>query len=116
MAKTIVFTDPATERTYTLEYNRASVMKMEANGFYLNQEIMEHMPLTTLLKLFHGAFWLHHRAVKLEDAAEMMKRMTDQNGLIERLCEMYMEPVSAISGGTDETDEDNERKNLITWS
>lgn len=119
MAKQIRFTDPATGKDYILEYNRISVMRMEKQGFYINEEVLSQRSLTTLLTLFHGAFWLHHRSVTLDEAAGLMERFSDKSGLIQRLMEMYMEPTMAISGAIDNRDEDDpedDRKNLITWS
>ena len=108
MAKQIIFTDNGTE--YTLEFNRATVRKMEADGFDISEASKK--PLTFLTDLFAGAFKMHHRFVKPNVIDELQARFSDKDKLIQRLIEMYSETLESLSNN--EGDEDKE--NLIEWS
>lgn len=116
MGRQIHFTDPVTEKKYTLEYNRTAVKRLEAAGFYIDDESLKRKTYTTLTTLFHGAFFMHHRNVKLSEAEVMMERFENKEALIEELMKMYMEPTRAISSEEETDGEEVDRKNLITWS
>lgn len=100
MAKNIEIVKPITleigEKTYTLEFNRNSVMSAERAG--LNLADFEKMPLNTTLLLFYCSFKMHH--------PEMTRQQTDEiyfdilNGLtaeeIKRLGELYNAPAKYL--------------------
>ena len=95
--------------TYTLEFNRDTVMSAERNGLTIQEVMGMSMPITTLMLLFYAAFKMHH--------PEMTREQTDSilidklNGLqheeIQRLRELYAAPVETLI--RDESD--GERKN-----
>ena len=94
MAKQIVFTDPNSGATYTLEYTRKTIEQMERNGFVAAD--IERKPMSTLPALFAGAFLAHHRFVKRDVIDSIYERMNDKETLIGTLSEMYSAPILTL--------------------
>jgi hypothetical protein len=106
MAKQLNFEYKGKE--YTLEYTRASVQQMEREGFVANDIVAK--PMLTLPKLFAGAFKAHHRFdAKQKDIDEIFELFGNKQALIEKLAEMYAEPMEAL------LDNDNDEGNVIAW-
>ena len=93
---------------YTLEYTRKTVEQMEKTGFVAEE--IQSKPMTTLPKLFAGAFLAHHRFVKGEVIDEIYSKMTNKGDLIAKLAEMYNEPIMAL------IDEPAESSENLTWT
>ena len=93
---------------YCLEYTRASVEQMERKGFKVS-DIMEK-PATTLPALFAGAFIANHRNIKSETIEEIFSKMKGKTNLIEKLAEMYNEPIMAL------IDEPEEAEGNLDWT
>ena len=110
MAKQLVINDPATGVTYTLEYTRKSVEMMEKQGFIADD--VEKKPMTMLPALFAGAFLAHHRFVKREIIDNIYKKLTHKDKLIEKLVEMYNEPIMTLL--TEPEQEGNEGN--LSWT
>lgn len=105
MAKQLNFEYKGKE--YTLEYTRESVKQMEREGFVAG-DIM-NKPMLTLPKLFAGAFKAHHRFdTKQKQIDEMFDLFTNKGALVEKLAEMYSEPMEALMDDADEG-------NAIAW-
>ena len=96
-------------KEYTLEYTRESVKQMEREGFVASDIV--NKPMSTLPKLFAGAFKAHHRFdVKQKDIDEIFDVFGNKQALIEKLAEMYAEPMEAL------LDNDNiDKGNVIAW-
>ena len=95
-------------KEYTLEYTRESVKQMEREGFKANDVIEK--PMNTLPKLFAGAFKAHHRFdIKQKEIEEIFELFTNKQALIEKLAEMYAEPMETLM------DNDVDEGNGITW-
>lgn len=80
--------------TYTLEYTRRTVKMLEDQGFVLEDvgtKIMTMLPL-----LFRGAFYAHHRNLKPDLVDEIFDNMTNKDGLMSKLAEMYAEPYNNL--------------------
>lgn len=92
MAKTLTIRYDG--ESYTLEYTRESVETMERQGFRA-KDITEK-PMNSLPKLFAGAFLAHHRRIKQVKIDEIFDSLQDKMGLIEKLGEMYSEPLEAL--------------------
>ena len=97
------------KKEYTLEYTRESVKQMEREGFVAGDVV--NKPMSTLPKLFAGAFKAHHRFdVKQKDIDEMFDLFRNKQALVEKLSEMYAEPMEAL------LDDDNiDKGNAIAW-
>ena len=109
MAKQLTITDPASGVTYTLEYTRKTVEMMEKQGFIAAD--VEKKPMTLLPALFAGAFLAHHRFVKRDVIDNIYARLSHKDELINRLVEMYNDPLVTL---LDETEQGDSEGNL-SW-
>jgi hypothetical protein len=81
---------------------------MEREGFVANDVVTK--PMNALPKLFAGAFKAHHRFdVKQKEIDKIFELFTNKQALIEKLAEMYAEPMEAL------LDNDNDEGNVIAW-
>lgn len=106
MAKQITF--EYENRNYTLEFTRNSVRTMENNGFKISE--IKDKPITLLPEFFAGAFIAHHKYVKRNLIDKMFDDMSDKDGLIATLSDMYNETLISLMGG-----EDEEKAGNISW-
>jgi hypothetical protein len=89
-------------KDYTLEFTRKSIERMERRGFDVS-EVMKR-PVTMLPELFEGAFHAHHPYIKKEIVNAIFDAMTNKSELINKLSEMYNEPIAAmVEGAEDES-------------
>jgi hypothetical protein len=96
-------------KDYTLEYTRESVKQMEREGFVANDILAK--PMNTLPKLFAGAFKAHHRFdAKQKEIDKIFELFKDKQALIEKLAEMYAEPMEALLDN-----ENVDEGNAIAW-
>lgn len=105
MAKKISFIYDGKE--YTLEYTRKSIEIMERQGFNVND--ISEKPMTTLPALFAGAFLTHHKWVKKDVIDEIYNRMENKQDLLQKLTEMYNEPIEALF------EEPKESEGNVSW-
>lgn len=106
MAKQLNFEYKGKE--YTLEFTRETVKQMEREGFKGDEVLTK--PLTTLPKLFAGAFRAHHRYEKQKIIDEMFECFTNKVALVEKLAEMYNDPIETLMD-----DEAIKEGNAIAW-
>lgn len=106
MAKQLTFEFEGKE--YTLEFTRRTVTEMERKGF-IASDITEK-PMTTLPALFAGAFLAHHRFVKEDVINTIYAKLTNKETLIEKLAEMYNEPIRAL------VEEPEENEGNVNWT
>ena len=92
MAKTITLTYEGTK--YTLEFTRKTVEQMERQGF--NVRDIRNQPVSTLPILFAGSFLAHHKWVKEETIEEIFKKIPNKDDFLEKLAEMYNEPLETM--------------------
>lgn len=106
MAKQIKFEYKG--KDYCLEYTRESVKQMEREGF--KPENLIAKPMLTLPLLFAGAFKAHHKfGLKPKDIEEMFEKFTNKEALLEKLMDMYNEPMAAM------LEEPEDEGNAIAW-
>lgn len=106
MAKQISFEYDG--KQYTLEFTRKSIEMMERQGFNIND--IADKPMTTLPALFAGAFIARHRFVKREIIDEIYSKLTNKQELLQKLAEMYNEPLEALM-----EDPDDNEGNAVNW-
>ena len=82
MAKQLTFSYKG--KDYTLEYTRRTVRQMEDSGFIA-----------------------HHRSVKPDVIEDIYEHLPHKEQLIEKLVEMYNEPIAALLEEPEEGDEGN---------
>ena len=92
MAKVIRFSFE--DKEYVLEFTRRTVKEMENEGFVPSE--LDSRPMTLLPALFAGAFKAHHRWVKQDTIDRIFKAMPNKDSLVEKLAEMYNEPILAL--------------------
>lgn len=100
MAKTIKIDFEGTE--YTLEFTRKSIETMERQGFVARDIAVR--PMSTLPSLFAGAFLAHHRFVKKEIVDTIFSKLTNKDELVEKLAEMYNEPLETLMSDPEESE------------
>ena len=89
--------------TYTLEFNRNSVVSAEQAGF--RGELITEMPMTMIPLLFYAAFKMHHPKITREQTDSILFDK-EEDGIItgefiERLSELYAVPTRALLRGKD---------------
>ena len=99
MAKTINFTSEG--KDYTLEFTRRTIRQMEDEGFVARN--IDDRPMTLLPALFAGAFKAHHRFVKQDTIDAIYANMPNKDKLIEKLAEMYNEPILSLMEEPEDT-------------
>lgn len=80
---------------------------MERQGFNVND--ISEKPMTTLPALFAGAFLAHHKWVKKDVIDEIYNRMENKQDLLQKLTEMYNEPIEALF------EEPKESEGNVSW-
>ena len=99
MAKQIIFSSEG--KDYTLEFTRRTIKQMEDEGFVARN--IDDKSMTRLPALFAGAFKAHHRFVKQDVIDEIYAHMPNKDKLIEKLAEMYNEPIISLMEEPEDT-------------
>lgn len=107
MSKNLTFTYK--DKEYTLEFTRKTVTELEKSGFLIGD--IGEKPMSTLPTLFAGAFLAHHRFLKQEIIDDIYKHMTNKEALVEKLAEMYNEPIASL---IEEPEKDSEGN--VDWT
>lgn len=107
MAKQINFSYEG--RDYCLEFTRKTVQEMERDGFEVSD--VQTKPMSAVLTLFAGAFRANHRGTKRELIEKIYQDMPDKEKLIEKLAEMYNEPIQTL---LEEPEEGSAKK--VSWT
>jgi hypothetical protein len=94
-------------KKYTLEFTRETVKEMEREGFVI--EYVLQKPMLFLPKFFAGAFKAHHKFEKQKIIDEMFECFTNKWGLIEKLTDMYNDPIETLM------DDEAIEGNAIAW-
>ena len=113
MAKQLTITDPTSGVTYTLEYTRKTVEIMERQGFVADDVVKK--PMTLLPTLFAGAFLAHHRFVKRDVIDNIYARLNHKDDLIERLVEMYNDPLVTLLNDPEQSDSEGNLSWKAGW-
>ncbi len=93
-------------KEYTLEFTRKSIQKLEGRGFVASD--LQTKPMTVLPQLFAGSFIAHQPFAKADDIENIYASFKDKDKLLDKLAEMYSEPIEALFEEPDE-------KNAIAW-
>lgn len=93
---------------YELGFTRNSVVMLERNGFNLDE--LGNKPMTMLPMFWQGAFAAYNKNVKRSLMDEIYENISDKQGLIAALVELYAETLNTL---TDDPDED--KKGNATW-
>lgn len=83
--------------SYVLEFDRASVKRMEAEGLDVSE--VDTKPVTVAERLIDGAFDMHHPRMTHEERMavwEAMPNKVGEDGLLGVLVRLYMAPVNSL--------------------
>ena len=105
MAKTIIVTNPANNKTYTLEFTRKSASMLEASGFRADE--LSSKPVSMIPMLFAGAFLANHRDTKRTTIENIYDKMSHKDELISALVEMYSDTITSLMAEPEDGDEGN---------
>lgn len=99
---------------YKLEYDRATVKLLEANGFNID-EFLEK-PATNIELAFSGAFIKNHRKVAQTTIDEILEHCPDKSKLIVQLRNMISETYEALLAEPNKDDEGNASWEVVDLS
>ena len=94
--KPIILTDTETGETYTLEFNRRTVVMAESAG--LDVTHAQDHPISTVTKLWFYAFKMHHPTITQAKADELfdgLRKIPEK--LIVRLVELYQAGIESLT-------------------
>lgn len=100
MGKSITLTDKRSGKVYTLEFNRKAIEAIERQGFVLSE--LFDKPMTMLPLLFRGTFLMHHPNIRRDVVDALYDAIPDKTALIEKLVDMYNEPVLTLITDSEE--------------
>lgn len=89
-------------KPYTLEFTRASVKKLERQGFSISEA--KDKPMTFFPELFSAAFVANHPFIKKEIIDEIFENVCGKAGLVEKLIELYQEPFNTLMDDPEESE------------
>lgn len=79
---------------YVLEYDRAVVKLLEANGFEITTALEK--PMTNIELMFTASFQKNHRKTSQETINEIYKTCPDKGGLTNTLIKMIQETYESL--------------------
>lgn len=85
--------------TYTLEYNRAAVKILEANGFKVD-ELLDK-PMTNIDLVFQGAFIKNHPKIPMSTISEILESCPNKSDLLVTLKRMIDETYESLLKDSD---------------
>ena len=92
---------------YVLEYDRATIKLLEANGLDINNFLEK--PMNNIELAFAGAFVKNHRKVGQNIIDEIFKKCPDKTGLMNVLLKMIQESYDSLF------DEPEENEGNASW-
>lgn len=95
-------------KDYTLDFNRATVRQLEAQGFEMGK--VTDQPSTMVPMLFMGSFARYHKGIKRNLVDEIYDNISNKTDLLTALLEMYSDTLNDLIG-------DNEAvEGNVTWT
>ena len=97
MSKQLKITDPISGQEYTLEFNRASVIRAVDRGF--DPAKLEDGNIKTMLmlpELFNCAFDMHHGKMADKETDAIYEMIPNKEELISALAELFAEPINTL--------------------
>ena len=97
--KPMVIENKDTGKTYTVEFNRATIVKMDRLGVIGDEFIANSSksPLNVASTLFYWGLQMHHPEITQEEADDILfDGLGLGNDVLERLSELFMAPYTSI--------------------
>lgn len=98
MAKTIDLNYKG--KTYTLEYTRSSIRRMERDGF--DTSSADANPMTAVYVLFKGAFYAHHRNIDSKVVDDIFDKLDNLHEWADDLLDMYKDTFEPTNEGEED--------------
>lgn len=107
--KPITLRDNKTNDVYVLEFTRDSVQFAERRGFKLDD--VADFPMSKIPEFFYYAFRAHHQNIsKAETDKILFEELGGMHeGMLDRLTELYLEPVGTLRNKDNEEEVKNAR-------
>lgn len=103
--KKITIKDPATNASYTIEYDRDSVVYAESIGFRIQDA--STAIATDMVTLFRAGFHKDHPYVPKDTVYAIWDRIPKKQELFMKLMDMFMVPYKSLMDEPDEGDAGN---------
>lgn len=100
--------------TYTLEYDRTTVVLLENSGFKLD-EFLEK-PMSNIELAFSGAFLKNHKKISQTIIDEIYKKTKNKGALVKALHSMITECYDSLLDEPTEDDEGNATWEIVDLS
>ena len=97
--KPMIIENKEAGKTYTVEFNRATIVKMDRLGIISDEFLANstRSPLTTASILFYWGLQMHHPEITQEESDEILfDGLGLGNDVLERLSELFMAPYTSI--------------------
>ncbi len=94
-------------KKYELAFSRSSLVKMERQGF--NVQNIEKEPLSTIALLMRGAFYKNNPSLSDEEIDAICDDIEQSDELIKALLDLYSQCLMALSG------QDNKQPKNFKW-
>jgi len=98
MGKQLTITDPNSEQTYTLEFNRKSALRALKAGFDPVKLTGGDLETALMLPvLFNCAFDMHHGKMSEEETDAIYDMIPNKEDLIGALAELFADPINKLT-------------------
>lgn len=98
MGKQLQITDPNSEKVYTLEFNRKSVLRALKAGVDPNAMASGDIAAALMIPtLFNCAFDMHHKGISEEETDAIYEMIPDKTGLLDALAEVFADPINKLT-------------------
>lgn len=98
MSTKLTITD--NRKTYVLEFTRDTVSRMERAGFVVQN--FGNAVMNDSMMLWNGAFLANHPNVSTAVKDALWEKMGNKADLLQKLMEMYTEPLTALMADPDD--------------
>lgn len=88
-------------KKYKLQYNRASIVRMERDGF--NIEKIKTEPISTITCLYRGAFYMNNPSLTDDEIDAIVDDIDCGEEFTKALVELYGEALNSIVGTSKQT-------------
>ena len=96
------------KKNYTLEYTLNTAGRANEDGLIIDQ--IGEKPAYMIPKLVYWSFIRHQRNITRKQTEEIYSWITDKNGFIAALAEMYADAVNSL------VDDDDDEKGNANWT
>ena len=89
-------------KKYELAYNRSAIVRMEKQGFKI--ENIEKEPISTVILLMRGAFYMHNPSLSDDEIDAICDDIQGGDEFVKALLGLYTNVLMSLSGGDKKTE------------